>query len=88
VVLLIGLGATDLSMTPSAIPRVRRAIAGVDAETARLIAADCLNCDTADEVEGLIRDRFSQLWPALFDATNLPTPRPNQNEERSRTGSE
>ena len=30
VVLLIGLGATDLSMTPSAIPRVRRAIAGID----------------------------------------------------------
>jgi phosphotransferase system enzyme I (PtsI) len=72
VVLLVGLGATDLSMTPSSIPRVRRAIAGVDAESARRIAEDCLNCETADEVEALVRDRFTQRWPELFDSTNLP----------------
>ena len=77
VVLLVGLGATDLSMTPSAIPRVRRAIAGIDSANARRIAEDCLNCDTADEVEGLIRDRYTQLWPSLFDSTNLPAPRQN-----------
>jgi phosphoenolpyruvate-protein phosphotransferase (PTS system enzyme I) len=76
VVLLVGLGATDLSMTPSAIPRVRRAIAGIDAETARRIALECLNCDTADEVEGLVRERFTERWPELFDSTNLPAPRP------------
>ena len=87
VVLLVGLGATDLSMTPSSIPRVRRAIAGIDAESARRIAEDCLNCDTADEVEGLIRERFTQLWPELFDSTNLPAPRQSQNRERSRPGS-
>ncbi|MGH9932761.1 MAG: phosphoenolpyruvate--protein phosphotransferase [Pyrinomonadaceae bacterium] len=75
VVLLVGLGATDLSMTPSSIPRVRRAIAGIDAESARRIAEDCLNCDTADEVEALVRDRFTQRWPSLFDSTNLPAPR-------------
>ena len=75
VVLLIGLGATDLSMTPSSIPRVRRAIAGIDAENARHIAMDCLNCDTADEVEALVRDGFIKRWPDLFDASNLPTPR-------------
>jgi phosphotransferase system enzyme I (PtsI) len=78
VVLLVGLGATDLSMTPSSIPRVRRAIAGIDTESARRIAEDCLNCDTADEVEGLIRDRFTQLWPELFDSTNLPARRQSQ----------
>jgi phosphotransferase system enzyme I (PtsI) len=87
VVLLVGLGATDLSMTPSSIPRVRRAIAGVDAESARRIAEDCLNCDTADEVEALVRARFTERWPELFDSTNLPAPRQNQNRERSRTGS-
>ena len=75
VVLLVGLGATDLSMTPSAIPRVRRAIAGIDAESARRIVADCLNCDTADEVEGLVRERFSQRWPELFDSSSLPSPK-------------
>jgi phosphotransferase system enzyme I (PtsI) len=75
VVLLLGLGARDLSMTPAAIPRVRRAIAGVDMLNARRLAADCLNCDTADEVESLVRERFEKLWPNLFDSTNLPTPR-------------
>jgi phosphotransferase system enzyme I (PtsI) len=75
VVLLLGLGATDLSMTPAAIPRVRRVIAGVDMQSARRIAADCLNCDTADEVEGLVRDRFLNLWPDLFNSTNLPASR-------------
>ena len=79
VVLLVGLGATDLSMTPSAIPRVRRAISGIDAANAKSIAQDCLNCDTADEVEALVRERFTQLWPDLFDSTNLPAPRTTQN---------
>jgi phosphoenolpyruvate-protein phosphotransferase len=78
VVLLIGLGATDLSMMPSAIPRVRRAIAGIDAATARRVVMDCLNCDTADEVEAMVRDRFTHHWPELFDSTNLPVPRHNR----------
>jgi phosphotransferase system enzyme I (PtsI) len=72
VVLLLGLGATDLSMTPSSIPRVRQTIAGVDADSARRIVADCLNCDTADEVESLVRDRLIHLWPDLFDSANVP----------------
>jgi phosphotransferase system enzyme I (PtsI) len=72
VVLLVGLGATELSMTPSSIPRVRRAIAGIDAENAKLIVEDCLNCDTADEVESLVHDRLIELWPHLFDPTTLP----------------
>ena len=82
VVLLVGLGATDLSMTPSSIPRVRRTIAGIDAESARRIAEASLNCDTADEVEALVRDRFAERWPELFDSTNLPKPRPIQNREQ------
>jgi phosphotransferase system enzyme I (PtsI) len=74
-VLLVGLGATDLSMTPSSIPRVRRAIAGVDSEEARRIAEECLNCDTADEVENLVRESFAKLWPELFSPAGLPAPR-------------
>jgi phosphotransferase system enzyme I (PtsI) len=72
VVLLVGLGATDLSMTPAAIPRVRRAVTGIDAETARGIVRECLDCDTADEVEELVRARLTQHWPELFDSSNLP----------------
>jgi phosphotransferase system enzyme I (PtsI) len=75
VVLLLGLGAKDLSMTPSSIPRVRRAIAGVDSREARVIVDECLNCDTADEVENLVRERFTQRWPDLFPPASLPQPR-------------
>jgi phosphotransferase system enzyme I (PtsI) len=74
-VLLIGLGATDLSMTPSSLPRVRRALAGIDSQEARTIAQECLNCATADEVENLVRERFTKLWPHLFPSASLPAPR-------------
>lgn len=74
-VLLIGMGATDLSMTPSSIPRVRRALVSVDSRDAQRIAQECLNCDTADEVENLVRERFASLWPELFPPASLPAPR-------------
>ncbi|MDQ6652929.1 MAG: phosphoenolpyruvate--protein phosphotransferase [Acidobacteriota bacterium] len=75
-VLLIGLGGTDLSMTPTAIPRVRRAITGIDSRDARVIAEECLKCETADDVENLVRERFAHLWPHLFStSTSLPAPR-------------
>lgn len=73
-VLLIGLGATDLSMTPAALPRVRGALAGIDSADARMIAKECLDCDTADDVENLVRERFTRLWPHLFPAASLPGP--------------
>lgn len=78
VVLLLGLGATDLSMMPSAIPRVRRTIAGVDTVKAKEVALECLKCDTADEVENLVRERFVQYWPDLFDSSSLPKARPTK----------
>ncbi|MDQ2937630.1 MAG: phosphoenolpyruvate--protein phosphotransferase [Acidobacteriota bacterium] len=73
--LLVGLGGTDLSMTPTAIPRVRRVIAGIDSREARAIADECLNCETADDVENLVRERFTHLWPHLFPASSLPASR-------------
>jgi phosphoenolpyruvate-protein phosphotransferase (PTS system enzyme I) len=79
-VLLVGLGATDLSMTPSAIPRVRRAIAGIDSNDARAIVVECLGCETADEVENLVRERFSKLWHDLFPPASLPAPRQTLNK--------
>jgi phosphoenolpyruvate-protein phosphotransferase (PTS system enzyme I) len=71
-VLLIGLGATDLSMTPTAIPRVRRALVGIDSRDALAIAEECLSCETADQVENIVRERFGTLWPNLFPAKSLP----------------
>ena len=75
-VLLLGFGATDLSMTPSAIPRVRATVTAIDTRDARNIAEECLRCKTADEVENLVRERFGKLWYDLFPAAALPAMRP------------
>ena len=74
-VLLVGLGATDLSMTPISIPRVSAVLAAIDSREARSIALECLECATADEVEDLVRERFSSRWPELFPSNALPQPR-------------
>ena len=74
-VLLLGLGATDLSMTPSAIMRVRRTVTEISTSDARQIAENCLQCTTADDVENLVRERFAKLWYDLFPASALPAVR-------------
>jgi phosphoenolpyruvate-protein phosphotransferase (PTS system enzyme I) len=74
-VLLVGLGAVDLSMTPSSIPRVRRMLANIDSREAQTIAHRCLDCSTADEVEDLMRERFQVSWPESFTTGSLPQPR-------------
>jgi phosphotransferase system enzyme I (PtsI) len=74
-VILLGLGATRLSMTASSIPRVRRAIEGIKLEDAQAIALECLECETANDVEELVRVRFSKNWPHLFPPKSLPARR-------------
>jgi phosphotransferase system enzyme I (PtsI) len=71
-VILLGLGATDFSMTATSIPRVRRALSGVRVMEAAEIAALCLEGETADMVEELVREEFLKRWPHLFSETNLP----------------
>lgn len=75
VVILMGLGATELSMTATAIPRVRRTIEGIKMEEAREMALACLECETADEVEEFVRQQFAAKWPQLFPAEYLPAPK-------------
>lgn len=71
-VLLIGLGAVDLSMTPSLIPRIRKVLSQIDSGDARAIAVDCLRCENADQVEEIVRERFKSRWPDLFPLSSLP----------------
>jgi phosphoenolpyruvate-protein phosphotransferase (PTS system enzyme I) len=71
-VVLLGLGARALSMAPSSIPRVRRALAGVTAEAAAGVARECLECATADDAEEAVRVRLGALWPDLFPPETLP----------------
>lgn len=71
-VLLVGLGAVDLSMIPSSIPRVRRVLSSIDSRDARGIAQQCLDCASAGEVEDFVRKSFLARWPDLFPASALP----------------
>lgn len=76
-VLLAGLGATDLSMTPAMIPRVRAVLAQIDTREAQTIAEKCLAAASADEVEQIVRDEFRTRWPDLFTSSMLPRPSDN-----------
>jgi phosphotransferase system enzyme I (PtsI) len=49
--LLIGLGLTEFSMTPAAIPTARRAIEELRADEARRLASHVLTLATAGEIE-------------------------------------
>ena len=71
-VLLVGLGARDLSMIPAMIPRVRRVLSQIKADDAQDVAARCLTLATADEVEELVREEFRARWPELFPPNTLP----------------
>lgn len=72
---LVGLGARDLSMTPAAIPRVRRVLAEIDAGFAESVAGECMECATADEAEEVVRVRLGARWPQLFPPKFLPAPK-------------
>lgn len=73
--LLIGLGARELSMAAAAIPRVRRMVEGIAESEAALIAKECLRQATADDVEELVRVRLGSRWPELFLPKSLPAPK-------------
>jgi phosphotransferase system enzyme I (PtsI) len=71
-VLLAGLGATDLSMTPAMIPRVRATLAQIATGEAQAVANRCLAAASADEVEEIVREEFKARWPELFPPNMLP----------------
>jgi phosphoenolpyruvate-protein phosphotransferase (PTS system enzyme I) len=72
---LLGLGARELSMSPASIPRVRRAVAGVEAAALAEVARECVACATADEAEEVVRLRLGEKWPHLFPPQTLPPPK-------------
>ncbi len=52
-VVLVGLGVTDLSVTPVAIPAVKEILSGIDASRAAVLAEKALDASEASEVEKL-----------------------------------
>ena len=63
-VLLVGLGYRELSMAPSAIPRVKEALRAVPAAEARQLAERCLELASGSEIEALVREAL----PAVAQA--------------------
>lgn len=74
-VVLLGLGARELSMTPSSIPRVRRVVAEIDSRAAEEVAREAVASGSADESEEVVRVRLSERWPELFPPESLPPPK-------------
>ena len=64
--ILIGLGACELSMNPTSIARVRRLVAGIAYEETFLLANEVEKCDTAAEVEDVIKTYIDTNWAHLY----------------------
>jgi phosphotransferase system enzyme I (PtsI) len=58
-VLLVGLGFRELSMAPSAIPRVKEAVRSVRESEARRLAEHCLSLRTCEEIVRFVREELS-----------------------------
>jgi phosphotransferase system enzyme I (PtsI) len=64
--LLMGLGADELSMSPSMIPMVKRVIRNMNYSQAEALAAVALSSENADEVMQVCRDLVQEVAPNLM----------------------
>jgi len=62
VVVLLGLGLRDLSMTPKAIPTIKRIIRTIDLSTAEKIATHALTLSTPSEVNRHVQEAVARHW--------------------------
>lgn len=56
--LLVGLGLDSLSVSPSAVPSVKRTIRSLNYEKAKLLAEECLNLSTEEQIIKTIEKFF------------------------------
>lgn len=56
--ILLGLGITEWSMNPHAIPVVKRMVRGLSAKEARDLVGKIVDIDSAEEIHRLVRERF------------------------------
>ena len=66
VLLLMGLGLRHFSLSPIAIPTIKRVIRQVTMKEAVEVADECLNSEQASESEELLSKRAKQLLPDFF----------------------
>jgi phosphotransferase system enzyme I (PtsI) len=61
IVLLLGIGLRELSLAPSAIPEIKKAIRGITAEESRAAAQTCLAAKDGEDVEARLHDIMGTL---------------------------
>ncbi len=66
VIMLLGLGLKDLSMTPSAIPPIRRLVRSIGLEAAEKIAREAVDLNTPAEVHRYVNLRLPELGSQFF----------------------
>jgi len=59
--LLVGIGLDELSLSPLFIPVVRKLVREVDFQTTRLIARECLQMASVQEIKGYLVERYRDL---------------------------
>ncbi len=69
---LVGLGATELSMNVNSISSVRKVISGIAFEEAYEMAARIEECGSADEAEQVLRESLQTKWMHLFPVSTEP----------------
>src|SRR3989441_1686527 len=62
-VVLIGLGITELSMNPAAIPSVKQVIRALSLADARALVEEALRLDSAESIEELVKRKVEALVP-------------------------
>lgn len=73
--ILLGLGATELSMNINSMERVQQIVSNIALEETQEIAKSLENCRTANEVEGLVYEFLGNKWAHLFPPELLTQPR-------------
>lgn len=69
--LLLGLGLRSLSMTPPAIPEVKKLIRSVSIDQCRRIARKVASFDSDREVLNYLRDEVNKVLPKAFDGRSI-----------------
>jgi phosphoenolpyruvate-protein phosphotransferase (PTS system enzyme I) len=70
-IVLLGLGLRDLSMTPSAIPLVKRVIRTLDIAGVERIAERVMSFNTPAEVNSYVQEQASKYWSNFFPALSM-----------------
>ena len=66
VIMLLGLGLTDLSMTPIAIPAIRRLVRSIRLEDAEKLATHALSLETPADTHRYVQTHLSELGSQFF----------------------